>query len=570
VIGAAVLALGLALAAPQVLPALELSRMSHRAAAATEAGFQAYAAYALSPKNWITLLVPDYYGLPARGDFWGGWSYGAPNVMEYAGHVGTAAFALAIVGLAWGWRVDRRALLAAALALLALLLASGGPLSRLLYFHLPGFSQLGSPARILVLFCLAQALLAALGAEWLLRRAETGWKTAVRDLGIAAAAVLALLGALHALALATIPVRNAEPLLEAVSHPALGRAALYAVMLFLAAALMLWLLRENTAAQRTGTLGGTLAAVVAGGLLFLGGAYNPTAPPELAYPETPLTRALREAPGRIATLNRTWSLARVPDALLPPNSSLAYGWRDAQGYDSLLFGHYRRLLNAVNAPEDASPPENGNMVFIKRADSPLLPLLGARYLVSQAPLRREGLFPPDGFPPGPPHVYRDGRALPEAYTVPSYFVAPDAEALSRLRQFAPEELARTAALAPAPDLPRPTACAPPAAGAAATVERPAPGRLRVRVPGGSTAPLLVVAEGYAPGWRAVVHAAGRAPYPARVFRANVAFLGVVVPPGPVTVEWRYEPASFHAGLFFALVALGALLAAVVLRHRRRA
>jgi hypothetical protein len=560
-----VFAIGFCLAAPQVLPALELSRMSHRAGAPTPEGYRAYVELAMPVQNLVTLIAPDYYGLPGRGDFWGEWKYGPPNVMEYAGHVGAAAFLLALVGLVWGRRVSARAWLLAGIGLLALLLAAGTPLCRLFYFYVPGFAQSGSPARSLVLFCLAQAMLAALGTEWLLRRVEEDWRRVLMPLAACAAATIALLFLLQALALDRVP--SEADLLRRVSHPALLRAALYAVALAGGLALMGWLFRENKPWQRSTALSGTALALVAGGLIWLGGPYNPTAPQDLAYPPTPMTAALARAEGRVATLNRSWNIYGVPDALLPPNASIAYAWRDAQGYDSLYLATYRRLADALARPEaSASPAANGNIVFVKHAASPLLPLLAARYVVSEQPLSRAGLVPVGGIP-GPPHLYEDRTALREAYTVTNWLTAPDMEGLERLAAL-PGGVGRAAVVAPGYSSPTPPQEGPPQP---AALTRTAPGRLAVTVEP-SRPSLLVLAEGYAPGWRARISRPGEPFRPAEVVRVNTAFQGVFLEPGPATVTWRYEPASFRVGLFAALAALAGLAAVVttgVLSPRRR-
>ena len=76
-IGAAILGIGslllsalwgLALAAIQLLPTVELTTHSHRAGNLTDLTF----AYELSFWPWrlITLLAPDFFGNPARGEYW--------------------------------------------------------------------------------------------------------------------------------------------------------------------------------------------------------------------------------------------------------------------------------------------------------------------------------------------------------------------------------------------------------------------------------------------------------------------------------------------------------------------
>lgn len=556
-LGVVAVGLGLALAAAQVLPTLELSRVSHRLTTATEAGYGGYVALAMPPQNWVTLLAPDFFGLPSLGNFWGHWNYLAPNTVEYAGHVGAGALLFSLVGLLAGGRCSRRAWLWAGLALGAVLLAAGTPLNRLLYFGVPGFAQSGSPARCLVVFCLAQALLAGFGLEALLRAAERRWAASLPLLGGALVLLGALGGAALLLAERSMPLAGArEHLLAEIGRPALLRALLLGAAAAGLPALLAWLLRDNAPGQRRGTLAGVALCTAAGGGLWLAGPLLPTGPRADLYPDTPLTTALRERPERAATINREWSLLDYAPAVLPPNASLAYGWRDAQGYDSLALAAYRRLAGAVAAgvgESDAAPAANGNVVFLKDARSLLLPLLGVRWVVSREAVA--GLRSAAGFPAGPPFVYDLGEPQ-EAYAAGQWWEAADGEAVRRLAD--PARPPGTAVVAPGSgtgvrsDL-LPAGLAP------ATVERPTPGLIRVQA-APAVPSLLVLAEGCAPGWRARVQEQGRPARSAPIVRANVGFQGVFVASGPVTAEWRYEPASFRVGLFFSLTALAALLA----------
>ncbi len=570
-IGCVLLGVGMALAAPQMLPSVELSRVSHRVGKPSFAGYTGYLGLALPWQNWVTLLVPDYYGLPGRSDFWGFWKYGPPNTMEYAGSVGAAGFALALIGLARGRRVDRRAGLLGAIGLLALLLAAGSPLCALPYFLVPGFAQTGSPARSLVLFCLAQALLAGLGLERVLRRSEERWGRAAGALAIGAGTTVLLFLGLHLATPALLPPigTDVEPLLRSVTQPALIRAAGAAALVAVVPGLLLWLFREEPR-RRTAAAGWAAAAVVAGGLLLLDGAYNPDAPRKSVYPETPVTSALQRSAARAATLNTAWDVVRFPPALLPPNCSLAYGWRDGQGYDSLELGRYRALANAI-AGGDAAPAANGNIVYLKNGPSQLLPLLAARLIVSAEPVRAPGFAPAHGFPPGPPYVYENSLALPEAYVAGTWRAAEDPAAIDYLRARGPGDLLDTAVVAPgAGVLPPPDRAAPappePDPATAVVLERLSPQRIIARAHPDRTT-LLVLAEALAPGWKARRLQPDGTRQPLTIHRANLAFQGVFLPAGPAAVEWRYEPASFRLGLFLGLTAL-AVLAGVTVSRRR--
>ncbi|GIV14337.1 MAG: hypothetical protein KatS3mg021_2619 [Fimbriimonadales bacterium] len=172
-------ALGIGMATPQLLPTLELASQSHRAAVATEAGYSAYVRTALPLFHWITLWCPDAYGHPRDGSYWG-----AVHYAELAMGVGAVGLWLAILG------VSRRGqgLFWAVLVGLALLLAIGSPLTRLLYFYLPGYSATGSPARVLCLWAFGLAVLTGLGFE---RRERWGLGLAIWAAGFLVALGLA-------------------------------------------------------------------------------------------------------------------------------------------------------------------------------------------------------------------------------------------------------------------------------------------------------------------------------------------------------------------------------------------
>src|SRR5439155_22853952 len=121
--------LGFGLAAAQVLPSLELSRRSHRAATPTEGGYALYAGEAMPLHYLVALFTPDFFGHPLRGDFHGVTLVkgGAElsNYAEMAAYVGVVGLALALLGALQGSRVNRRAGYLALLATLALAMAMG-------------------------------------------------------------------------------------------------------------------------------------------------------------------------------------------------------------------------------------------------------------------------------------------------------------------------------------------------------------------------------------------------------------------------------------------------------------
>ncbi|MFQ6058800.1 MAG: YfhO family protein [Anaerolineae bacterium] len=142
--------LGLGLAAVQLLPTYELTRLSQRAGGLEPEFFTSFSWH---PALLATLVYPFILGNPY------------PNVsVELAAYLGLLPLLLAL--MAPLLRRDREALFFSGLALLALFLAFGhwNPLYRLL-LRVPVFNLFRVPARFLYLFTFASATLCGLAAD---------------------------------------------------------------------------------------------------------------------------------------------------------------------------------------------------------------------------------------------------------------------------------------------------------------------------------------------------------------------------------------------------------------------
>ena len=367
------LALAGLLAAPQALPSVELSKISARASAGkpTLESYSGWVKSAMPIRSLVTLAFPDFYGHPIDGTHWndsevGGRVAGGNNYAEWACYVGVAPLILALAALFFPWKradegvlKERRPL--AALLGLSLALALGSPLNLVTYFGIPGFSQTGNPARVLVVAALALSLLAGIGVQLL---ADAALSLALRRralaLGVGTAVFLAAIGASQSVGWAAL-VRPDVPFGKLLD---LAMPGILLGVVWLALTVVLGF----AGTKRTDSLPQILLICLT--LVDLGvwaSRYNPTAPPAEVYPVTPGLRWLQEnAQGAlIAPLNQSWSMgAPSPRAVLPPNALTVYGLRDVSGYDSLFPGERKDALKSVLG-RDPSPPENGNMVFVK-------------------------------------------------------------------------------------------------------------------------------------------------------------------------------------------------------------
>ena len=531
------LGLGLMLALPQILPALELSRISHRAGSPTSAGYQAYTEYALPVSHFAGLTLPDFFGgdSDANNPYWGYYVKDLGemqigirhNAAETATYVGIVTLLLAIFALVRGFQKTaegrRKILFFGGLALLALLMALGSPVDALFYFGVPGFGQSGSPGRALVLWAFTVSILAAFGLDALLKTSPAPReKLAVGGI-FAFTFALGLLLASRALSAPPqgmpIPLPSLGNVLARISADWLRLVifALGGALLFLSAA-------GGTLGKGTLNFAAPIALVLVVLDLFSAGmAANPTAPAAAVYPGTPGIKLLQQQAGheRVFPVNKFWSLYAAPPVVLPPNGAMVFGLHDVQGYDSLLTKQYKEFANTFaradrTGNKDASPPEVGNLIFAQNPNAPNALLTGAKFAVTPGTADRAFGYLHEGTPPGAP-----------------LYDAPDDMAIYPM-----PGRSRAALLVNGQTL------LPPA------WTEDSPTRITLQTEANAAA-MLTLADSFYPGWTATVDS-----QPAPVDRAGDApvFRAVAVPAGRHTVTFRYAPASIRVGLYLACFA----------------
>jgi hypothetical protein len=356
-----------------VLASIELSRVSHRASTiGALAQWQASAGTFLPLRSLTTLLFPDFFGNPrVVGD-----NNASGNVFaEWALYTGVCPLLLAMGALflrpkAHGFY--------AILALLTLLVAMG-PGSLPLYLFIPGFASTANPGRVLVLFSFAISCLAAFGLQGLMDTNITLRKR-YQSMGFATV-IIAILTSIGLIFVKAFLGDNFTTLLNISQFGMMVAGVWFIIALLLCFAL-----------PKTPKLAPALLILTILDLLFWGWGHNPTSPIAKVYPTTPGIEWLQQnaKDALIAPINPSWSMEKEgpSHAILPPNGLTVYGLHDIAGYDSLLVKTSKDHLDALTPSElegRSSPPQNGNMAFIKTPEIAIQ--AGARYILlpSDAP-----------------------------------------------------------------------------------------------------------------------------------------------------------------------------------------
>jgi hypothetical protein len=510
-------------AAPQVLPTIELAGLSHRVRQVTAEGYAAYLKGAIPLRQMVTLFIPNFFGSPAiPGGYFAG---SAANYMEYGMYTGIMPFLLAIFGAIFTirWRAVGYFIL---LGLVSFLLAIGTPLNAPFYYLVPGTSALGGPNRTIILFCFAIAMLAGYGAHWFAQLATEEYRATRRKLGWRA---LTIGGALFTLIFVTCQSITSASLQALGIDPsqiitaALPHYVLFGVMLLGS----LGVLVLYTAGQLPKGFFAFLAvSVIVADLFTFGIGFNPVSKVKDVYPQTKLTAWLTKNAGqtRLMPINPHWSLEENPGAILPPNAATVYGLFDVQGYDSLFYRNYKEFVDHTLGV-DSSPRENGNMLLVPRY-VPDWPQGTAGIVLSKEPIKAKGLkllTQADGV-----RVYQ--RTAFGQYNRSCVLPAIGDTAKPVSRSWIVDETPNSVIVL-------------------AETNRPS---------------RLILADAFYPGWKAYVNDQER-----RVTPADGVFRSVEIDPGSQSVVFRYEPESYVVGIFAGLVGIGIVAAALGMAIARR-
>ncbi|MCX6345204.1 MAG: YfhO family protein [Armatimonadetes bacterium] len=360
------------IASAQALPTIELGANSPRAAAPSADGYKWFIGNAIKPYRLVTAFAPDFYGNPSKNTYFllgmlDGHAGSAADYMEYGLYIGILPLILAAIGLG-SIRKRRYVGFFGALAVFALLVATGTVINVLFYYLIPGFSAFGGPNRILLLYLFGVAGLAGFGIDNFVEHSveQTIWRGKSVSRGtIWTIWLLLAVGLVFALC-HSVAVRFVEELTGEHYDGIVGAIGLVPIMILFSSALALVAFASDALSRKSFFVLAILLIVA--DLFAFGLNYNPTCSRDKVYPETKLTTELKRLSkvfGRVAPINPSWSLFETPKAILPPNAAMVYGYSDVQGYDSLYTKDYKLLMTQVEGI-DPSPPENGNMILVRR------------------------------------------------------------------------------------------------------------------------------------------------------------------------------------------------------------
>lgn len=527
-------ALGIGLAAIQLLPTLELLQTSQR-----RTGFDRVLALTYSYWPWrpLTWIAPNVFGSPATGDYW---AYGA--YWEDATFVGLLTTFLAAYSLLRWVRAPRDDAPGHAVIpffalsfppVLLLALGQNTPVFPWLFDHVPTFDLFQAPARWMLLAVFAMAALGGIGAhQWAVSERLLFWTR------------LAIAGGVSTIAVAWF-ARSYISSIEPTIIRATFRLGISVIVLG-----ALFLLQPEPGTRLRPVWQGAALTLLAVDLVAAGWGLNPTIDPAFYRAQSPLADDLDGAidDSRTLYLPQDEYTAKFetfldvgdfrPDSLqawlplresLLPNLGMLDGLPTANNFDPLRIGPHDTL---VESTRDAALDE----VLPRLRAMNVGALIATHPLGDLQPIASADSVTAYALPNTLPRVYLVGEAWEAADT-------NEAIALMSQESFDPAQvviLETTLSATQSRNM----------AGSAATVLRQNPTTITIDVQA-TTSGWLILTDAWYPGWRATLDGQR-----ATVHRANAAFRAVAVPQGHHTIVFDYVSRSLMWGAIVTVLATG--------------
>jgi uncharacterized membrane protein YfhO len=349
-------------------------------------------------KHVVQFVAPDFFGNPAKGNYWGEWNYG-----EFIAYIGLFPLILALFAVLY--RKDRETRFFGILFVISLLFSLPTFFAKIPFFlHIP-FLATSQSTRLLSLACFSLSALAAFGLD----HYEKEKRKLYVPLGIFIVIFLALWGfiLLHQ---QIIPV--------SIDQLNIAKRNMYFPSVLLIVAVLIALIGMVIKQKKYMNIFYALIFFVTlFDLLWFGTRFTTFTPKEFLYPQTKLTFFLQKNLGDSRYMSADWRI-------LPPNFSIMYKLQSIDGYDPLFL---RRYGEFIATSEREKPDLSTPFGFYKRITpynykSRLIDLLGVKYVLSLFEIQSPKLT--KVYEEGLTKVYENRNVLPRTFFVDKlYFMA---------------------------------------------------------------------------------------------------------------------------------------------------
>jgi hypothetical protein len=423
------------ISAPYLLSFTQITLLSNRSGGTD---YKFASSLSMHPAQLITAIAPSFWGNPVRHNS----AFGA-LYWDGAMFIGVLPFLFAIIAVIWVR--GPRACYFKILALISILIALGNntPLFQLIY-HIPGFSMVRAPSKILFLYTFAASALAAYGVDALLstairsRQPESIQEGTLSNKKPRTALIWSSIGfitaflfwftakeyvfsaARHAILASRKDPQTALAKLEGLFNLQLSGLAWAAGFAAIGAVIAVMFVRQKISARTTGIVLVLLTFIdlwmYADPLLFI------------TDPSKPYKAMDRTAINIMKADHDHYRILPLDTSAFQYAQGVFDDLESINGYYPVSLARYAAFVGAIKN----APPYSGVSADIKRYNSPLVRLLSVKYILSSKPISDDNLV---HLHSGRSNLYYNKNWLPRAFTVHhAKVVSSPKDALNEIRQ----------------------------------------------------------------------------------------------------------------------------------------
>ncbi len=512
----------------QLLPTLEFIMNSNRTA---DVLFYGQKDWFIPLQHFISLVSPDFFGSPARQNYWGIWNY-----LEFNLSFSIAGLLFAVSAL----KINKRTIFFILLLTFSILFAIENPITKIIYTnHIPFLSS-AQPSRLIFITIFSLSTLAAVGLDNFLKHRESKKITIFSFL-----LILTFILVVFVILKFNFKIYNPSDLVK--DYTTATRNLILPVILIIFLIGLILFSYFKLAPKKIVAL--LISILAIGELLFYFFRLIPLSDTPMFYPSTKITEFLKHDEG-------VFRVATTDDRIFPPNISGVYGIQSPEGYDPLFPKNYADFVSMIETGKNEQIRFN-RILRPKNIDSNLYSLLNVKYILSfdsklhdQSPIFSEGLT----------NVFINKNYNERAFIVYKAISATDEnDSKNKLlnKNFKPNLEAVVFGLEDKIYNTNQGNSIKPKV----LVDAYSPNIIKLKVKSSSSG-ILILTDNYFPGWRAKVNGVE-----SRIFRANHTFRGVEVPNGESQVDFYYEPGSFKVGVIIALFSLLGIMI-ILLKYKK--
>jgi hypothetical protein len=555
-------AAGLLLAAVQLIPALELAQHSIRSLAS----YEFCASFSFPPENFITFLLPEFFGNNIGLTYWGRWSF-----WEMCTYLGILP--LIFVAFALAFRRDKYTFFFGLLGGLSLLLALGRytPLFKFLYIYMPGFNLFRGTSKFIFLSTFSLATLSGFGLQALLQKKpfqRMGHLRFSRLLVVVTIILALVLGffifwvgrcpslwrrclegfaSLERETLFPLDLNNLGVFTSTFSL--VSKSILKFLVFLIGAALFLFF--HTRKILKKGITRVMILLLVVADLWLFGFKYLVNFPLETNFGSRAVVNFLGDDPDYYRILDSKEPLL---------NWGMINGIANIAGLDATNLRWYNEFINASQGIDLDHPRLHLSFDEVSRP----LNLLNLKYILLRPNLEVKDPQFNLVFRSPEMNIYQNRDFLPRAYIVHKTKVITSRDAILQELK-GPAFQPRDCVVLEDSSSPSPDSTAAPDTGKAPLprITEYQPNKVVVRATLLRSG-YLILADTYYPGWEAYVD--GREE---KIYRANYVQRALYLEPGEHRIEFVYRPYSFRVGLVVSLLTACAFAVALVWSLKRR-